>query len=529
MPDGISTETIEGVELVKAGGPYFGVAGPKGGSRISEDDLDAAVAASDRIKAPVKLGHNTRQQAAQDAGWTTDDQPAVGWVENMRREGKSLVADLKDVPKQLADLMQAGAYRARSIEFKRGIRDEESTIPFALTGLSVLGARLPAVRGLKDVHALYQGDLAAYLSDVEEGTETILEEGDLAVASDNLPLAPLDTPFDESQARERVEALAGGDGSDEASASLIRRAHLRFTEDEFEFPIADVVEGELVAIPAAIFDVGEALAGDDHGLSESELHDARQTVSWYYGRMGRTPAWGDRSLPVDAFSANANGQSSFQTTGTITTTDAGNAPPLVVPQPKEGNMPDLTPELLEALGLGEDATAADAVAKVGELAQAQTDAEERAKSAESARDDAQAAATSGSDDDDKVAELAARVDTLEKEKEVLKEELGDARKDRVQRFEERRDAAIEKAVSEGRLAADDETREKWIGRFEATPDLAFELLDEAPVQTELAAEVGNEDRPDVGVDLPDGVDVDAASNWLTDGLPAAQDTATVEA
>lgn len=63
----------------------------------------------------------------------------------------------------------------------------------------------------------------------------------------DLPLAPEETAWNENEALERVKAWAGGD------AAKMRRAHLALIPGKgYDMLIADIVDGELAAVPDAI-------------------------------------------------------------------------------------------------------------------------------------------------------------------------------------------------------------------------------------------------------------------------------------
>lgn len=142
------------------------------GDEYSASDLDAMVEANavlgDRLNAPLKLGHDDAQKFLQDSGL-----PSFGWVENLRREGEKLLADIRGIPQKIFELIQNGAYRKRSAEILWDWDDKESGRTFSrvLCGLALLGAELPAVQTLDDILALYGGQasshLHAYLGDVD--------------------------------------------------------------------------------------------------------------------------------------------------------------------------------------------------------------------------------------------------------------------------------------------------------------------------------------------------------------------------
>lgn len=142
------TKDFLNVELM-AIGTWDGRGCPVGGCVFTSETLiDIAKATqeamSQGMKSPVKLGHSNKQKMLGDEGL-----PAAGWLENVRADGNVLLADIKQVPRQIAKIMEAGGWRNRSIELRR--RNGKQV----LTGLALLGEQLPAVDTLKDIEALY--------------------------------------------------------------------------------------------------------------------------------------------------------------------------------------------------------------------------------------------------------------------------------------------------------------------------------------------------------------------------------------
>ncbi len=145
----LETVDLEGVEILKIGGPVHGRGSPVGGDYFTTDDLRALAAADtelgDEITPPARLGHG-------------QGDPAVGWVENVRLndDGSRLLADVWRVPKKVAELIRAGAYRSRSVELggftsqRTGRRYDQ-----IVRGLAFVGGRMPAVAGLADIERLY--------------------------------------------------------------------------------------------------------------------------------------------------------------------------------------------------------------------------------------------------------------------------------------------------------------------------------------------------------------------------------------
>lgn len=141
----LSTVDLPGVEL-------FAV-GTWNGDEYTEKDLDEMVEAATALPVdrPVFIGHDHKV--------THDGQPAVGWIENLRREGEKLLGDVMRMPAKLKDLMDAGAFRKRSAEIYWNYKDQDGNVwPRVFKGLALLGADMPAVSNLEDVLALYAGE-----------------------------------------------------------------------------------------------------------------------------------------------------------------------------------------------------------------------------------------------------------------------------------------------------------------------------------------------------------------------------------
>lgn len=99
---------------------------------FTEKDLDEIV---QRYKpaeheAPIVIGH------------PKEDAPAYGWVEGIKREGKVLMAKLRQVVPEFADMVRKGLFKKRSM----------SVYPdLTLRHIGFLGAIPPAVKGLSDI------------------------------------------------------------------------------------------------------------------------------------------------------------------------------------------------------------------------------------------------------------------------------------------------------------------------------------------------------------------------------------------
>jgi hypothetical protein len=124
------------------------------GNKFTKDDLakmvDAFALAG--FSPPVKVGHVK-----------AEDAPAWGWVENLRLEGDVLVADFRDVPDELVELIREKRYDAVSAEVWFDLKVDKIKLPVVLKAVALLGAHPPAVSGLKPVSA----SLAAFSAGAE--------------------------------------------------------------------------------------------------------------------------------------------------------------------------------------------------------------------------------------------------------------------------------------------------------------------------------------------------------------------------
>lgn len=137
------SKSLNGVEV-------FAV-GTHNGLTFTESDLDGieqafkALNASGRV--PLKFGHNNEQPF-------TDGQPALGWVDRLWRDGKKLFADFVGMPTVVFDAVKAGLYKQVSIELLKDTSREGDRYPWVLDAVALLGADIPAVKGLRDLQTL---------------------------------------------------------------------------------------------------------------------------------------------------------------------------------------------------------------------------------------------------------------------------------------------------------------------------------------------------------------------------------------
>jgi hypothetical protein len=120
-----------------------------------QEIADNYVALESQHQVPLKLGHNEEQPL-------TDGQPALGWLQNVRRVGKQLLADFVDVPKVVKELIAKKRFRAVSIELLMGLKRGDKTYKYVLDAVAILGADQPAVHTLPDLNLFLAKRSLAY-------------------------------------------------------------------------------------------------------------------------------------------------------------------------------------------------------------------------------------------------------------------------------------------------------------------------------------------------------------------------------
>ena len=139
---------------VFAAGKWIGANSPKSGDSYSEKDLDDMVNAHNEIGKYIKpnmhFGHDQKLKH--------DGSPAIGWITELKRNGKKLLANIKRIPKKVYELIQAGAYGRFSPEISWEHLDTNSGKKFhrVFKGLALLGSALPACDSIDDLISLYE-------------------------------------------------------------------------------------------------------------------------------------------------------------------------------------------------------------------------------------------------------------------------------------------------------------------------------------------------------------------------------------
>lgn len=149
---------IENVEIFKTGTwrPSTG-----GQTTFTGTDLDDMVASFEALNTQpgfvpaLKLGHSAMQRFFGNK----QGAPRLGSVAKIWRVGDKILANFRDVPDELVDLIEKDRYNQVSVEVFPKYEFEGKTFKNLLTAVALLGAELPAVKGLKDLaSALFEED-----------------------------------------------------------------------------------------------------------------------------------------------------------------------------------------------------------------------------------------------------------------------------------------------------------------------------------------------------------------------------------
>jgi hypothetical protein len=221
MPD-LETVDLTDVEILSTGGPVHGIGSPPSGDFFSADDLRSMATAAQELeaagewKAPAKIGHDPKQTLLSQG-----EMPAAGWLTNQRvsADGSKLLADIHGVPKKIADLVRARAYRTRSAELSKATSQRTGkSYPWVVSGMAFLGGKMPAVRTLDDIVAMYEGAdterLFVQVDEVDAGSIDELRDFVAGLGSNFLetrrhsPRMPDSSKFTDDQRRKFSEALA---------------------------------------------------------------------------------------------------------------------------------------------------------------------------------------------------------------------------------------------------------------------------------------------------------------------------------
>ena len=117
-----------------------------------------------------------------------------------------------------------------------------------------------------------------------------------AVSFGDLPLASRARRWNGAAANRRVRRWAGA--REEATARYRRAfawydAQARDNFTAYKLQIADIVDGELTAVPRALISAAAVMQGSQGGvdLPPDDVPAVKNVLARYYKKMGETPPW----------------------------------------------------------------------------------------------------------------------------------------------------------------------------------------------------------------------------------------------
>lgn len=147
-----------------------------------------------------------------------------------------------------------------------------------------------------EIKSIYIPDDLSSMEDAPEPELELMQFRFRVVGDMDLPFADEGREWDSSAAVSRVFEWAGG--ADGLDVNRFRRAFFYQNEDAdpetkaaYKLPFADVVDGELVAVPRAIFAVAGGHGVDAANIPDSDKVTIRRRVAALYRKLGRTSPW----------------------------------------------------------------------------------------------------------------------------------------------------------------------------------------------------------------------------------------------
>jgi hypothetical protein len=499
---GLPTEDLVRVDVLAAGGPYFGKGSPPEGDYFTKADLEAMAKAgrelAAEVKPPNKIGHGKEQRLLKNSGLVDDDeQPAAGWLDpktyRVEKDGKDvwkLYVDVKGVPKKLARLIRAGSFRTRSVEISRVRAQTKRTggkpkvYDAVITGLAWLGAKAPAVRTLDDV--------LAWFADGDEGGEPV-SAAELLLADANAePAAFVSDPAGvEVELRRFVDVeLADGDTvwRPEEGLEWLRdqvRQALNPGPGSSDYWVRDVANGKALV---ASWKSGEKEAW----VVPFEIEDGtiKLSPSSDWVEVKQTWVEADGSSLADALElAFADGVEAARPDLERVLGDRADTSGEMAGDPKKKETVELSDEQIVALAGAFGITEDDAAKRREAVLAKMEEALPERKAAEEPKPPTEPEPPTPTEPEPN-GEPSATLSAADLEVLRAKAERGD----RVfsERETEKRDSAIHAAVKEGRI--EPAKREFWEEQFkEIGLERASALLAEMPVNEEFLRVYGGDD------------------------------------
>lgn len=175
----------------------------------------------------VKIYNNQLEVSRHDApvviGHPETDAPAYAWVSELKREGESLYANLRDINEEFKEIVRSGAYKKVSI----ALYDND-----LLKHIGFLGATPPAIKGLKEASFKENRNFKEYFNSqtikekptmidkfIQQVFDYISEKYDIDVANDILAkMNELKPEIEEPKAPENPETPEAQEPTKEGTA-----------------------------------------------------------------------------------------------------------------------------------------------------------------------------------------------------------------------------------------------------------------------------------------------------------------------
>ena len=151
------------------------------GQQWNMDMVNDVIRNHERLKeSPITIDHPENSKIAKSAAW--------GWITGLKKQGNVLMGKMDSLVPEFALMLSKGMFKKRSI----GIKKDENG--WYLDHLAFLGAKAPAVAGLKDIDFSTDGEVFTFDADLKDFTYPNPTEGD------NMDIKELQAKLDEANA-----------------------------------------------------------------------------------------------------------------------------------------------------------------------------------------------------------------------------------------------------------------------------------------------------------------------------------------
>jgi hypothetical protein len=265
----------------------------------------------DTLSPPLKLGHDEKQALVQNSGF-----PSAGWITGLKRKvaTNKLLAYFSNVPEQIVQLIESGAYRRISAELYNNYIDPDTKEEFGPTmrAVSILGADVPRIKTLDDLTVIYHSDKLPYKILTEENNmdsikkleETVKgmkkdvkdllklagEEGSTLIRGDGTSSLVENLKKRIAELEAQIKAMRASGGSDTGSDSSTNLSEKVKSQDEM-----------ITKLSASVITIGSELKDANEHILDSKKTDFKTKA----GKI-LTPAFIDKALESINFAEENN-------------------------------------------------------------------------------------------------------------------------------------------------------------------------------------------------------------------------------